>query len=255
MSTEYINGRVALVTGGGRGLGRAFAEALAGAGVAVAVTARTEDQLSDRLDVERVVTITEEQLGPVDILVNNAGIPGPSHPTWEDDPEEWQRTIEVNLVGPFLCAHAVLPGMITRRRGRIINISSAAGRRGGANLTAYRTSKAALSFWTNCLSKETAEYGISVFAYSPGVVRTAMFDYAAELPEVYKPVGDVFRAILAEDRLTPMEDVLRMFMFLASGRAEALSGRFVGASNDEAELLQRADEIQENDLYTLRLQT
>ena len=145
MANELV-GQVALVTGGGRGIGRAIAQALATAGAAIAVTARSEDQLretvalieraggralalpadvTDRQAVEHLVADIERQLGPVDVLVNNAGIVGPLGPLWEADPEAWRRCLDVNLYGAFLCARAVLPGMVARRRGRIINMSTA----------------------------------------------------------------------------------------------------------------------------------
>ena len=145
---DDLRGQVAIVTGGGRGLGRTFAHALAAAGAAVAVVARSSDELAevvasirelgrrataitgdvtDRQAVEHVVHETERQLGPVDLLVNNAAILRTPGPLWEVDPDEWWRTMEVNVRGPFLCARAVLPGMIERGRGRIINVASGAG--------------------------------------------------------------------------------------------------------------------------------
>ena len=141
-----LTGSVALVTGGSRGLGRAFALALAAAGAKVAVTARTAAQLAETVQlIERAggsaiaipsdvsapdqvahLVTTAEQLGPVNILVNNAGVAGPIGADWEVDPEGWWHTFEINMRGPFLCARAVLPGMVTRQRGRIVNISSGA---------------------------------------------------------------------------------------------------------------------------------
>ena len=167
-----LNGRVAFVTGGGRGLGRNFARALARAGAAVAITARSKDQLdetirliegvggkivvlpadvSDQDAVEQAVARTKQQFGPIDLLVNNAGVGGPGAPEWEVDPGQWWRTIEINLRGPFLCIRAVLPGMIARRRGSIINLSSGAAHRLFPYLGAYSASKAALTHWTNQL--------------------------------------------------------------------------------------------------------
>ena len=133
-----LSGQVAIVTGGGRGLGRAYALRLAQAGAAVAVVARSSDQLaetvrlieleggralaltadvSDRAAVQGVVAEVEERLGPVDLLVNNAGVAGPTVPAWEAEPNDWWRCLEINLGGPYLCARTVLPGMIERRRG------------------------------------------------------------------------------------------------------------------------------------------
>src|SRR5579884_3272129 len=138
--------QVALVTGGGRGLGREFAVALGRAGMRVAVASRSAEQLNATLEllrsngipstavctdvtdedaVRKMVSRTEEELGPVGVLVNAAGVGPPFGPTWETESAAWWRNIEVNLKGPMLCSTAVLPGMIARRGGQIINIASA----------------------------------------------------------------------------------------------------------------------------------
>ena len=148
-----LGGQVAIVTGAGRGLGRAFAEALAGAGAAVAVVARSADQLAetvtlieqadgcaiavtadvtDQQAVEHAVAETKRQLGSVDLLINNAGRWQLLGELWEMDPEQWWREIEVNLRGLFLCARAVLPDLVARRCGRIVNMASHAGLGSGA---------------------------------------------------------------------------------------------------------------------------
>jgi NAD(P)-dependent dehydrogenase (short-subunit alcohol dehydrogenase family) len=271
-----LSGQVALVTGGGRGLGRAFAQALARAGAAVSVIARSEDQLAetvrliqgaggraiaipadvtDRDAVEGAVATIERRLGSVDLLANNAGVYAPVGPAWEVDPDRWWRTIEVNLLGPFLCARAVLPGMVARRRGRIINISSGAAAVQYPYGSAYGISKAALTFMTNSLAAETKGYGVSVFSYVPGTVRTAMSEHLAESPEVHRWIGYRFRKKFEEGSDTPVEEAVRVFMILASGRADALSGRHISVSDDVAELVRRVEEIEKNDLYTLRLRT
>jgi NAD(P)-dependent dehydrogenase (short-subunit alcohol dehydrogenase family) len=271
-----LQGRVALVTGAGRGLGRAFAQALAGAGAAVAITARSEDQLnetmrliedaggqvvaitadvSDQDAVEQVVATTEEQFGPIDLLVNNAGVGGPIVPAWEVDPGQWWRTIEINLRGPFLCTRVVLPSMIARKRGRIINVSSGLAVRPLPYLGAYSTSKAALTHWTNQLGMQTKEYGISVFAYAPGLVRTAMSERSTHSQEVHKTIRDRFQTMFAQGQDTSMERAVEMFMFLASGKADALSGRYIASRYDQDELLRRTDQIQKDDLFTPGMRT
>ena len=269
-----LTGQVALVTGASRGLGRAFAQALAGEGAAVGVTARSEAGLAetvesisskggravavtadatDRSAASRVVAEVTQRLGPVDILVNNAGVAGPMAADWEVDPEEWWWTQEVNVLGPFLYSHAVLPDMVTRRRGRIVNISSGAATFQGSYYSAYCTSKAALSHWTNCLAGATTSHGVAVLAYHPGVVRTAMAELSATRPGPANPIADGIRQAFEEGTDTPIEDSVRMFMFLASGRADALSGRHISVEDDEGELLRRVSEIEADDLYTLRV--
>src|SRR5579883_635119 len=144
---DELAGRVAIVTGAGRDIGRAIARALAAAGAAVTVVARSTDQVqetaaligadggkalpltadvSDRGAVEQMVAETERRLGAADVLVNNAAIGGPIGPLWETDPDLWQSCLAINLTGPYLCCRAVLPAMLARRRGCIINVASPA---------------------------------------------------------------------------------------------------------------------------------
>jgi NAD(P)-dependent dehydrogenase (short-subunit alcohol dehydrogenase family) len=268
-----FSGQVALVTGGGRGLGRAFAQALAGRGAKVAVTARTEQELAatvalieeaggtaialpadvtDHPEVIRVVEAVEEQLGPVDVLANNAGVLGPSGRDWEVDVDDWWHTFDVNLRGAFLFARAVLPGMIARHRGRIVNISSASVNIHLPYASAYGVSKAALTYLANCLDSATKEYGVFVFAYAPGFVRTDVIDQVAESYNIRKSVVDIYRKRLEDDHDTTLERAVEVFMFLASGRADQLSGRHIDVYDDEVELVERADDIRRDDLYTLR---
>jgi NAD(P)-dependent dehydrogenase (short-subunit alcohol dehydrogenase family) len=274
-----LTGQVALVTGGSQGLGRAFALALAAAGAQVAVMARTAAPLAETVQlIERaggralaipgdvsvpdavmhVVTTAEQQLGPVDLLVNNAGwhVPGSLGYDWEVDPEGWWHTFEINLRGPFLCARAVLPGMIKRKRGKIVNISSGAAVNANPLMDALSVSKAALTHWTRCLAAGTRQHGIAVFAFAPGSVRTPGREYLATAPEVPKEIGDRFRAGFSRGEDIPIERSAQMLLFLVSGRADALSGRYINANQDnEEELVRRAEEIQREDLHILTLRT
>ena len=268
-----FSGQVALVTGGGRGLGRAFAQALAGAGARVAVTARSGRELAetvglieeaggtaialpadvtDQPAIVRVVDAVEEQLGPVDLLANNAGVLGPSGRDWEVDVDDWWHTFDVNLRGAFLYARAVLPGMIARHRGRIVNISSASVNIHLPYASAYGVSKAALTYLSNCLDSATKEYGVFVFAYAPGFVRTDVIDDVAESYNIRRVDVDIYRKRLEDDHDTTLERAVEVFMFLASGKADQLSGRHIDVYDDEMELVARADEIGREDLYTLR---
>ena len=169
-----LDGQVGLVTGGGRGIGAAVARELAAAGMRIAVTGRTAAQVqavadeigglglvgdvSQQGDVERWVAETEHRLGPIDLLVNNAAIVGAQEPFWEHPPSEWWRVFEINMLGAFLCCHAVLAGMVGRGRGRIVNVTSGAGyirdvpTVGGD--TSYPASKAALTRFTERLAVE-----------------------------------------------------------------------------------------------------
>ena len=267
-----LDGQVALITGGGRGLGRAFAQALAAAGAAVVVTARSSDQVQETAEliletggqalaipgdvtdaptVAQVVQATTQHFGAIDILINNAGVITPVGPVWEVDPAEWWHTMDINLRGAFLYAHAVLPGMIARRRGRIINITSPGGWSAVPHGSAYSVSKAALSYLTACLAGETQPHDVTVFSYAPYFVDTAMTRYLAEAPEVQRWYGDTFRTLFDTGTDSPIERTVQGLLWLVSGAADALSGRNIGDWDSATDLMRRSDEIRNSDLYTL----
>jgi NAD(P)-dependent dehydrogenase (short-subunit alcohol dehydrogenase family) len=277
-STSYtpmghgLAGQVALVTGGGRGLGRAFARALAAEGVKVAFTGRTERELAetqtlieeaggatcafpadvtDRGAMERVVAAVTDQFGPVDILVNNAAIITPLAYDWDIDPDEWWRTMEINVYGAYLCTHLVLPSMMARRSGRIVNVSSIAAHTVHPYGTAYCASKAALTHWTNLLAAGVQEYGIYAFALSPSGP-TAMVESLATSPHVAAALRASAQATLqGPDHGTPAS--VQMLLFLLSGRADGLTGRHIPIDVPIDDLVRRTEEIVEGDLYALRL--
>lgn len=273
MDNSNLQGQVALVTGGGRGLGRAFAVALAKAGARVAVTARSTDQVAqtaqiikdaggtaiaipanvaDPVSVGAIQREVEHKLGPIDLLINNAGAGRPFGPTWEANASEWWSCFEVNVRAPFLCSHAVLPGMIARRRGRIVNIASGAGTRAIPYMSAYVSSKAALIRFTEVLAVETQEHGISVFAIQPGMVKTAMVQEVLDSPGSQRWFPWL-RQTLNEGQDVTTEPASNLVPYLASGQADALSGRFFIVPEDPAEVVKRAGEVQRDDLYTLRM--
>lgn len=272
MSAELRN-QVTIVTGAGRGLGRAISVALAQAGAAVGVVARSEAQVAetagavkqaggeplaviadvtDPSAVERAARQVEAALGPVDLLVNNAATPGPLGPMWEADADDWWHSFEVNLRGPFLCSRAVLPGMIGRRRGRIINLATSAATVAVAHMGAYVVAKTALIRFTENLAAELVNSGVSVFAIDPGTVRTAMSQHVLE-SEAGKKWLPWFRKPFDQGRDVPPEKAAQLVVQLASGSADALSGRFLSVADDLPKLLEQSEEISHSGLYTLRV--
>jgi NAD(P)-dependent dehydrogenase (short-subunit alcohol dehydrogenase family) len=203
-----------------------------------------------------MVDDVERQLGPVDLLVNNAGILGPIGPMWEIAAEEWWQCIETNLRGPFLCSRAVLRGMTARRRGRMVITSSSAAHSGRQPYeAAYGISKTAVIRWGEFLAAETREHGISVFTFNPAFARTAMTGGRAESPEDQKWRGWSYRMRLAQGRDAPQERAARPVLLLASAGADALSGCYINVRDDVTEMVRRAEEIEREELYTLRLRT
>jgi NAD(P)-dependent dehydrogenase (short-subunit alcohol dehydrogenase family) len=276
-----LKGQIAVVTGGGRGLGRVFAQALAAAGASVAVIARSANELTETVGlIERTggraqafsadVTAAceagnafaeiEQSLGPVDLLINNAGSLGPLGPFWETNVDEWWSSMNVNLRGQLLCARFVLPGMVSRRHERIINVASGGGAtvvRGELDIrsyfSSYITSKTALIRFAECLAAETRQYGVATFVMGPGTVRTAMSEYSLNSPAGQKWIP-WFRRIFDEGFDLPPERPAKLMLMLASGRADVLAGRFVQPSDDLEDLLTRAVEIESVNLYALGIQ-
>ncbi len=272
-----LNGQVAIVTGGGRGLGRAYALALADAGAAVAVTARTAPELqevvqeikqnggralaipadvTDAKAIRQMVATVEQNLGPVDLLINNAGVLRAIGRIAEVEADDWWREVEINVRGPFLCSQAVLPGMIERKRGRIINLASGAGLGAIDAGSAYCLSKAAIIRLSESLAIETKEQGIAVFAIHPGTVRTPMNEYMHDSALVGQRASWLqqwFRQLYAEGKDTPIERSVELVLQLASGKADALSGRYLDVDTDLDELIGQAEVIQRDDLRVLRL--
>ena len=257
---------VALVTGASRGIGEAVATKLAADGCRVAVAARSRDELArvagtsgafpvpvdvtDANAVAAAVRTVETELGPLTLLVNNAGTGGTGGPTWEKEPAAWWRVFEVNVLGAFLCARAVLPGMCARRSGRVVNIASNAAFFAleddwDARIdSAYQASKAALVRLTEALAAETRTNGVQ-----------RVRDLARDGQDVDD--RSRLRRHLGRPRsLDAPERTADLVAFLGSGALDDLSGRYIHAAIDDWETMpDRATAILADDLNTLRLRT
>jgi 3-oxoacyl-[acyl-carrier protein] reductase len=231
-----LRDKVAIVTGGGRGIGRATALLLAREGAAVILAARSAAEIEAVArevrelgaqalpvvtdiarddDIARLVQRTLKGFGRIDILVNNAGIGIPLRDVVDLSLDEWSRVLQINLTGPFLCAKAVLPSMIRQRAGKIINISSLGGQVGVAGNSAYGASKAGLLLFTRCLAAEVKRYGIDVNAVCPSGTDTQL------LREMGRAEG--------RSNLMRPEEIANTVLFLVSPESSAVTGTTIEA--------------------------
>ena len=261
IAEEYrVDGKVAIVTGAGRGIGKATALTLAKAGANVAVVdivaeqiAQTAEEISklgrealaiatdvsQQDQVKRAVEQTASQLGGIDILVNNAGIfmfkpvafiPGAKLPGWEaagdnwDKPltvEDWHLIVDTNLTSAFLFAREVGPYLMKQKKGKVVNVSSTAAEQGASYKSAYCVSKAGLSALTRCLASEWGPFNINVNAIAPGIVKTEMTASRLKEPKSMATIlGKIPLGRLAEPR-----EVALLILFLASGASDYLTGQ------------------------------
>lgn len=255
--------RVAFVTGASRGIGRAVVAQLCGLGYRAAAAARSGELLAEvaaetgalavPLDVtdadavEEALALAEERLGPVDLLVANAAVAGDPRPSWEQDPEDWWRVFEVNVLGAYHCARAAARRMLDRGAGRIVTVASGAayfppGDDFPPISSAYMASKAALMRFTEALATETRPHGVTVFPISPGMVKSDMtaglFDAIWDDPEIW----------------SPPELAAELIAFLDTGALDRLSGRYIHAADDDwRSLAGHIDDVLVADRHVLRL--
>ena len=251
-----LEGKVAIVTGGGGGIGRAIALRFTREGAAVVVAGPTDEKIrsvekeildsggrglavladvADEADVERMVAAAVSAFSQIDILVNNAGIAGPTALVPQVSREEWDRTFAVNLTGAFLCAKYVLPHLIERRSGCIINITSIAGLQAYAYRSPYCASKWGMIGLTQTLAQEGGQYGITANAIAPGPVRGPRIERvirnrAEEMKLPYEEVVRQYVEPTALKRMVEEEDIAAMAVFLASEEGLNMTGETLNIS-------------------------
>jgi NAD(P)-dependent dehydrogenase (short-subunit alcohol dehydrogenase family) len=252
MNADGLQGRTAVVTGAGRGLGRTIALRLAAGGAHVVLAARSAEALeavrgeiaasggrstvvptdvSDRAQVERLA----ELAGEVDVVVNNSGVAGPTAPLWEVSPEDWAATFAVNVTGAYLVCRALLPGMVARGAGSVVVVGSATGKSPLAGRTPYAASKAALIGLVRTLALDAGPHGVSVNLVSPGPVSGERLDrvIAAQAAAAGLPVEDARERMLgrsALQRFTEGDEVAEAVAFLAGERGRGITGEDLNVS-------------------------
>ncbi len=269
-----LKDKVAIVTGAGRGIGKAIALAYAHEGANVVTISRTLSEIektseqirangrraitiradvSNSVEIENTVALVVKEFGKVDILVNAAGIQGPIGPIIENDINHWIQTVQVNLIGTFLCVRAVLPTMIKQGCGKIINFSGGGATSPRPYFTAYAASKGAVVHFTESLAEELKAYNVQVNVIAPGAVNTKMLD------QVLKAGGlaGAHEFKKAQEQLekggAPIEKPARLAVFLASNESNGLSGKLISAVWDNWQnMATQINEIMSSDIYTVR---
>ncbi len=251
-----LNNKIALVTGGSQGIGKSIAEKLGTAGAVLAIAALENEALTKAasdyksrgfqfktygLDlsvddqVEALAQTVTRELGPVDILVNNAGIGGPTGPAHKLDPRDWDKTLQINLRTPFLLSRAIIPSMIERRSGKIINMSSIAGKMAYPLRTPYAASKWGLVGLTLTLAQELGPYNVQVNAICPGPTRTELIESvirarAAATGTDFETMSQEYVRATALKRMVLPEEVADLALFLASPQSDAITGQAIDIS-------------------------
>ena len=270
-----LNGQVAVITGAGRGIGRAIALAYAREGAKLALAARSQSELQDAVsavselgaeavavptdvasqeDTERLARTVVDRFGRIDVLVNNAGISGPIGPLPDNDVADWINTVTVNLTGTFLVCRAVIPVMLEQASGKIINLSGAGATNAWSNMSAYCSSKAAVVRLTEVLAQELDGSGITVNALGPGSVHTSMWDQMTE--QAGQAGADFIHQLglrVTSGGGASIDECAELAVWLASSESGALTGRLISAATDDFRSLPpRIAEIMAGDAYTLR---
>jgi len=270
-----LSGKVSIITGGSMGIGKAIAAAFLREGSSCVIIARGEDALaatvrelaaigppvkafagdvSNEQDVAELIDFALEEFGTVDVFVNCAGVLGPIGQSTEVDPGRWWKTLEVNLLGTFLCCRAALQAMVPQqKRGKIINLSGGGAAAPFPGFSAYAASKAAVVRLTETLAEEYKQYGIDINVIAPGAVNTRLLDQMLDAGEAAGPEQTQRALKQKEEGGASPELAAELAVYLASSRSDGLTGKFLSAVWDDwRSLPDRIDEVMGSDLYTLR---
>lgn len=269
---KRLDGRIAHITGGGRGIGRAIAFAYAAEGARLSLSARTAAELeetaqlvsrqygtevittiadvSEFAQVENAIGKTLEHFSAIDVMVNNAGNIGPVGLVWHNDPADWSRTIAVHLMGVFYGCHTVIPSMLAQGSGRIVNMSGV----GAPNTTAYDAAKVAIVNFTENLALELADTPITVNAISPGSINTRMWEETRDLSLAIGDMATYERGVqVTSGQGASIERAAELAVFLGSDDCGRLSGRLIRAFADRFEdFPSHMDEIMNSEAFLLR---
>jgi len=243
-----LSARIAVVTGGAQGIGRAIVERFLDSGAGVAIWDRDQEaggktaaelktrgriasfavDVADLAAVEAARDATLRTFERIDILINNAGIAGPNVATWDYPPAAWEEVLRVNLTGPFNCCRALVPHMMARNYGRIVNVASIAGKEGNPNAPAYSASKAGLIALTKSLGKELATHDIAVNCVTPAAAKTAIFD------QMTQQHIDYMLAKIPRGRFVTVEEIAALVAFCASAECSFTTGAVFDISGGRA---------------------
>ena len=269
-----LSGKVAIITGASKGIGKVIAETFAREGCSLTIASRNFDEISETAkelkkyadvlpakcdvskpaDVEDMIRKTIDRFKKIDILINNAGIYGPVGAFAENDIELWKRTIDINLIGTAICTKFVLLHMIKAKRGKIINLSG--GGSGGPpqpTISAYVTSKMAVVRFTEVIADEVKEHNIQVNSIAPGAVNTRLLD------EILAAGGKVDKKFLErslkqlETGGTPPEKAAQLALFLASDESDGITGKLLSAVWDDYQNFpKRLSDVKDTQIYTVK---